>query len=89
MAEGGAHHPVPPISGDSIEGRLVLPWRISMPANLTPEYEKAEQRFRQATNSEEQAAALQAMLAAIPKHKGTEKMQAGLRRRLSQLRREQ
>ncbi len=60
-----------------------------MPANLTPEYEKAEVRYRQATDDEERRAALQAMLAAIPKHKRTEKMQADLKRRISQLRREQ
>jgi len=58
-----------------------------MPANLTPEYEKAEQRYRQAASDEERLAALQQMLATIPKHKGTEKMQADLKRRLSQLRR--
>ena len=60
-----------------------------MPANLTPEYEKAELRYRQATTTEERLAALQAMLSAIPKHKGTEKMQADLKRRLSELRREE
>jgi len=58
-----------------------------MPANLTPEYEKAELRYRQAASDEERMAALQEMLASIPKHKGTEKMQADLKRRLSQLRR--
>ena len=60
-----------------------------MPANLTPEYERAERRYRQATSDEERLAALQEMLAAIPKHKGTEKMQADLKRRLSQLRKEE
>ncbi len=57
-----------------------------MPANLTPEYERADRQYRQATSDEERVAALEAMLAAIPKHKGTEKMQADLKRRLSQLR---
>jgi hypothetical protein len=57
-----------------------------MPANLTPEYEKADLRYRQAGSDEERITALQDMLAAIPKHKGTEKMQADLKRRLSQLR---
>jgi uncharacterized protein len=57
-----------------------------MPANLTPEYEKADQRYRQATTDAERLAALQEMLATIPKHKGTEKMQADLKHRLSQLR---
>src|SRR5271157_2882756 len=60
-----------------------------MPANLTPEYERAERRYRQATSDDERLAALQEMLAAIPKHKGTEKMQADLKRRLSQLRKEE
>jgi hypothetical protein len=58
-----------------------------MPANLTPAYEKAEARYRQAASDEERLAGLQEMLSAIPKHKGTEKMQADLKRRLSQLRR--
>jgi len=60
-----------------------------MPANLTPEYEKAELRYREATTDDERLAALQAMLSAIPKHKGTEKMQADLKRRISQLHREE
>jgi uncharacterized protein len=60
-----------------------------MPANLTPEYEKAELRYRQATSEEDRLAALQAMLSAIPKHKGTEKMQADLKRRISEHRREE
>jgi uncharacterized protein len=60
-----------------------------MPANLTPEYEKAELRYRLATNDEERLAGLQAMLSAIPKHKGTEKMQADIKHRISQLRREE
>ena len=57
-----------------------------MPANLTPEYEKAEKRHREATTDEERLAALREMLRAIPKHKGTEKMQADLKRRISQFR---
>ena len=60
-----------------------------MPANLTPEYEKAELRYREAASDDERLVALQAMLSAIPKHKGTEKMQADLKRRISQLRREE
>lgn len=60
-----------------------------MPANLTPEYEKAEFRYRQATNDGDRLTALQEMLGAIPKHKGTEKMQADLKRRISQLRKEE
>ncbi len=59
-----------------------------MPANLTPAYKEAEARFRSAVTREEKIAALEQMLRVIPKHKGTEKLQADLRSRLSKLRRE-
>lgn len=59
-----------------------------MPANLTPEYRAAEEAFRQAKTPEEKLAALEEMLATIPKHKGTEKMQADIKRRISKLRRQ-
>jgi hypothetical protein len=58
-----------------------------MPANVTPEYEKAEQWFREAADDQEKLQALREMLRTIPKHKGTEKMQADIKRRISQLRR--
>lgn len=57
-----------------------------MPANLTPEYIAAEERFKQAKTTPEKLAAVEEMLRTIPKHKGTEKMQADLKRRLSKLR---
>ncbi|MDR7507581.1 MAG: TGS domain-containing protein [Armatimonadota bacterium] len=57
-----------------------------MPANLTPEYLDAESRFRAAATPEEKLAALEQMLATIPKHKGTEKMQADIKRRIAKLR---
>jgi hypothetical protein len=56
-----------------------------MPANLTPEYEKHDKRYRSATSDEERLSALQDMLSSIPKHKGTEKMQADIKRRISQI----
>ena len=56
-----------------------------MPANLTPQYKEAEARFREATTVEEKIACLNEMLRVIPKHKGTEKLQADLKRRLSKL----
>jgi len=59
-----------------------------MPANLTPQYYEAEEKYRKASTPEDKIAALQEMLATIPKHKGTEKLQADLKRRLSQLREE-
>jgi uncharacterized protein len=57
-----------------------------MPANLTPMYRKAEEAFRQAKTTAEKIAAVEEMYALLPKHKGTEKMQAELRQRLSKLR---
>ncbi len=57
-----------------------------MPANLTPEYLEAEQRFKSAKSTEEKIEALEEMYSTIPKHKGTEKMQAEIKRRLSKLR---
>src|SRR5918996_3670894 len=61
---------------------------VTMPANLTPQYLDAEKRFRQAKVPAERISALEEMLALIPKHKGTEKMQADLKRRLSKAREE-
>jgi len=61
----------------------------AMPANLSPEYLESEQRFKSAKTTEEKVAALEEMFATIPKHKGTEKMQADIKRRLSKLRSEE
>jgi ribosome-interacting GTPase 1 len=60
-----------------------------MPANLTPDYRAAEARFRAARSAEEKRAALDEMLSTIPRHKGTEKLQADLKRRLARLRQEE
>jgi hypothetical protein len=59
-----------------------------MPANLTPQYLAAEQRFKDAVTTQEKMKVLEEMMAVIPKHKGTEKLQADLRRRLAKLRNE-
>ncbi len=56
-----------------------------MPANLTPEYFKAEEWFRSATTNQEKILALERMLAVMPKHKGTDHLKADLRRKLSKL----
>ncbi len=60
-----------------------------MPANLPPDYKAAEQRFREAKTVDDKLAAIQEMIAIIPKHKGTDKLRADLRRRLSKLKAEQ
>jgi hypothetical protein len=59
-----------------------------MPTNVGPEYKAAEARYRMASSPEAQLAALQEMLSTIPKHKGTEKMQADIKRRISEHKRE-
>ena len=56
-----------------------------MPANLTPEYFKAEKWFRSATSNDEKVLALEQMLRVMPKHKGTDHLRADLRRKLSKL----
>ncbi len=57
-----------------------------MPTNLPPEYFAAEERFKQAKSFPEKIAALEALIATIPKHKGTDRLRADLRRKLSNLR---
>jgi ribosome-interacting GTPase 1 len=59
-----------------------------MPANLTPQYHKAEQAYKEARTVEEKVAALEEMLSVIPKHKGTDHLQGDLKRRLAKLREE-
>ncbi len=56
-----------------------------MPANLTPEYYKADEWYKSATTNEEKILALEQMLRVIPRHKGTDHMRADLRRKLSKL----
>jgi len=57
-----------------------------VPANLPPEYFEVEKRYRGAKSAADKIAAIEAMLAVVPKHKGTDKLRADLRRRLSKLR---
>jgi ribosome-interacting GTPase 1 len=57
-----------------------------MSANLPPEYFEAEKDFKSAKTTGQKIEALERMLATIPRHKGTEKLQADLKRRLSKLR---
>ena len=56
-----------------------------MPANLPPQYFEAEKRYRVAKDAEEKIEALQAMLAIMPRHKGTDRLHAGLRRKIARL----
>jgi uncharacterized protein len=60
----------------------------AMPANLTPQYQKAEEEYRRAQTAEERVECLERMLQLIPKHKGTEKLQSDLKTKLKETREE-
>ncbi|WP_242346617.1 GTPase [Anaeromyxobacter terrae] len=57
----------------------------SVPANLTAQYKDAELRFREAASHDDKREALREMIALLPKHKGTEKLHADLKKRLAKL----
>ncbi|MBI3467269.1 MAG: 50S ribosome-binding GTPase [Planctomycetes bacterium] len=56
-----------------------------MPANLTPQYHKAEEEYKQAQTPQQKLESLKKMYALLPKHKGTEKLQADLKTKISRL----
>ena len=56
-----------------------------MPTNVSPECKKAEEAFRAARDPDERLACLREMLRTIPKHKGTEHLQADIKSRIKQL----
>lgn len=56
-----------------------------MPANLSPEYKLAETAYRAARDPEERLTHLREMLRTIPKHKGTEHLQADIKSRIKLL----
>lgn len=56
-----------------------------MPANLSPEYKAAADAYRKARDPLERLGHLRGMLRVIPKHKGTDHLQADLKRRIKEL----
>jgi ribosome-interacting GTPase 1 len=56
-----------------------------MPANLSPEYKAAEAAYRKAREPGERLECLREMLRTIPKHKGTERLQADIKSRIKEL----
>ena len=56
-----------------------------MPTNLPPEYFDAEKRYRSGKTPADKLACLEEMLSIVPKHKGTDKLRADLRKRVSKL----
>src|SRR5579864_1667116 len=59
-----------------------------MPANLTPQYLEAESEFRKAQTADERLECLQKMWKELPKHKGTDKLQAELKQKISEAKKE-
>jgi hypothetical protein len=56
-----------------------------MPTNVSPEYKKAEEAYRKAGEPRERLDCLREMLRTIPKHKGTDHLQADIKTRIKQL----
>jgi small GTP-binding protein len=56
-----------------------------MPTNLPAEYYEVEERYKAAASPDERVRLLEELISTVPKHKGTDKLRADLRRRLSKL----
>ena len=56
-----------------------------MPTNVSAEYKKAKEAYQSASESAERLSYLKEMLKTIPKHKGTEHVQADIKTRIKEL----
>ena len=56
-----------------------------MPTNVTPEYKRAKEAFQSASEPAERLTHLREMLRTVPKHKGTEHLQADIKSRIKEL----
>lgn len=56
-----------------------------MAVNLTPQYHEAEAEYKRAQTAEDRLACLRKMWVEVPKHKASEKLQAELKRKISDL----
>src|ERR1700683_796523 len=59
-----------------------------MAVNLTPQYLEAEAEYKKAQTAEERLACLKKMWIEVPKHKASEKLQAELKKKMSDLKEE-
>jgi ribosome-interacting GTPase 1 len=59
-----------------------------MAANLTPQYLEAESEYKKARTAEERLECLKKMLTLVPKHKASEKLQAELKTKISEAKKE-
>lgn len=57
-----------------------------MPANLPPQYFETEKKLKTARTPQEKVKILEELLSIVPKHKGTEKLQALLKTKIAKLR---
>ncbi|HEW92114.1 MAG TPA: TGS domain-containing protein [Thermotogaceae bacterium] len=57
-----------------------------LPANLPPEYKRTEEKLKEAKTLEEKIEIIEKLISLLPRHKGTDKLFADLKRRLSKLR---
>ena len=51
-----------------------------MPTNVTAEFLEAKEEYQEASTTREKVEATEKMLATVPKHKGTEKLRARLKK---------
>src|SRR4051812_1884504 len=56
-----------------------------MATNLTPQYLEAEEEYKKAQTPEDRLACLKKMFQLVPKHKASEKLQADLKTKMSEL----
>lgn len=59
--------------------------RSGMPANLPPQYFETERKLKTAKTPQERIEILEELLSLVPKHKGTEKLQALLKTKIAKL----
>lgn len=60
-----------------------------MAANLPPQFFELQKKLKEAKDSQEKIAILEELLRIVPKHKGTEKVQEDLKRKLARARKEE
>ncbi|MDY0110914.1 MAG: TGS domain-containing protein [Candidatus Krumholzibacteria bacterium] len=56
-----------------------------MPTNVSPEYKRAQEQYRKAREPADRLKWLREMLSTIPKHKGTEALQADIKTKIKEL----
>lgn len=64
---------------------IIEPEDVQMPANLPPQYFETEKKLKTAKSPEERISILEELLSIVPKHKGTEKLQALLKTKIAKL----